>query len=63
MAQVVSGPNQSCTHMMDICDGSIFKSNCIFQNCPTALQIVAYYDDVVIVNQLSPKAKEQKLGT
>ena len=58
MAHVVSGPNQSCTH-----DGSIFKSNRIFQNCPTALQIVAYYDDVVVVNQLSPKAKEQKLGT
>ena len=24
---------------------------------------MAYYDDVVIVNQLSPRAKEQKLGT
>ena len=49
--------------MMDICNGSIFKSKEIFRNCPTALQIVAYYDDIVIVNQLSPRAKEQKLGT
>ena len=62
MLQVVSGPHQSCLHLMDICDGSIFKSKEIFRNCPTALQIVAYYDDVVVVNQLSPRAKEQKLG-
>lgn len=63
MLQIVSGPHQSCSHMMDICDGSIFKSKEVFRNCPTALQIVAYYDDITIVNQLSPRAKEQKLGT
>ena len=31
----------------------------IFKERPTALQTLAYYDDVVIVNQLPPKAKEQ----
>ena len=62
MLPVVSGPNQSCKHIMDMCDGSIFKCNGIFRNCPTALQIIAYYDDVVIVDQRSPKASEHKLG-
>ena len=48
--------------MMDICDRSVFKSHEVFKKYPCALQLVAYYDDMVIVNQLSPKAKEHKLG-
>ena len=60
--QVISGPNQSCSHMMDVCDGKLFKSHETFKKCPNALQVIAYYDEVVIVNPLSPKAKEHKLG-
>ena len=46
----------------DFCDGSVFKSHPLFSSDPLALQIIAYYDEVEIVNPIGSYVKKQKLG-
>ena len=46
----------------DYCDGQLFQSNALFCNHPTALQIVAYYDEIEICNALGSYVKKHKLG-
>ena len=45
-----------------MCDGEFFKTHPIFSEDPTALQIMAYYDDVEVVNPLGSKTKKHKVG-
>ena len=46
----------------DYCDGAMFKAHPIFSNNPSALQIIAYYDEVEICNPLGSHVKKHKLG-
>lgn len=46
----------------DFCDGSVFKFHPLFSSDPLALQIIAYYDEVEIVNPIGSYVKKQKLG-
>lgn len=49
--------------MNDYCDGTAYKRHQLFSKCPTALQIMLYYDDLEICNPLGSRAKKHKLGT
>ena len=46
----------------DFCDTSIFRSHPLFSADPTSLQIVAYYDELEVVNPLGSRTKKHKLG-
>ena len=48
--------------MSDFCDGSLFKSHPIFSSDPHALQVVAYYDELEVVNPIGSFIKKHKLG-
>ena len=49
LVQITDGPHQSCGDVLtDVCDGSCYKEHQLFSNHPTALQIIAYYDDISI---------------
>jgi len=52
----------SNNYLGDFCDGSAFKSHPLFSSDPLALQIIAYYDEVEIVNPIGSYVKKQKLG-
>lgn len=45
-----------------MCDGSCYKEHQLFSNHLTALQIIAYYDDISITNPLGSSKNEYKLG-
>ena len=46
----------------DFCDGSLFQAHPLFSLDVYALQIIAYYDDLEIVNPLGSFVKRHKLG-
>ena len=46
----------------DFCDGSIYNSHLLFSQDSTALQIVAYYDELEICNPLGSHIKKHKWG-
>ena len=46
----------------DFCDGSVYSSHPLFSNDSSALQIVAYYDELEICNPLGSHVKQHKLG-
>ena len=46
----------------DFCDGSVFSENTLFMSDPKALQIVAYYDELEVVNPLGAYVKKHKVG-
>ena len=46
----------------DFCDGTIFHSHPLFNSDPYALQIVAYYDEIEVVNPLGSYVRKHKLG-
>lgn len=48
--------------MRDYCDGSHIKSNPLFQQHPTALQILMSHDDFEIVNPLGSHVKKHKIA-
>ena len=61
--QITGGPHQSCGDFLtDVCDGSCYKEHQVFSNHPTALQIIAYYDDISITNPLGSSKNKYKLG-
>ena len=60
--QITGGPHQSCDVLTDVCDGSCYKEHQVFSNHPTALQIIAYYNDISITNLLGSSKNEYKLG-
>lgn len=60
---------EKCSHRIrtdnmleDFCDGSVFSKSTFFTNDPKALQIVAYYDDLEVVNPLGAYVKKHKVG-
>ena len=54
--------NHSDDQLRDYCDGSVFKSHPIFSLDPHALQVVAYYDELEVVNPIGSYIKKHKLG-
>ena len=55
-------PTESESFLSDFCDGSLFRSHPLFRTTPTALQIVAYYDELEVVNPIGSYVKKHKLG-
>ena len=63
MNQIQSGPHYLSDGLIgDLCDGEMFKEHPIFARNPKALQIIAYYDLVEIVNPLGTRTGTHKLG-
>ena len=48
--------------IIDVCDGNHCKSHELFRQDDRALQVIAYYDDVEVVNPLGSKRKKHKVG-
>ena len=46
----------------NICDGGMFKENELFKANVTAIQIIKYYDMIVVVNPLGSRTGKHKLG-
>ena len=53
-------PGNSCLY--DYMDGEFFKEHPLFKSDPTALQLIAYYDDVETSNPLGSYRTKHKLG-
>ena len=58
----MAGPHYLDRCIGDVCDGEMFKENEIFKAYPTAIQIIAYYDLVEVVNPLGTRTGKHKLG-
>lgn len=48
--------------LSDFCDGSLFQNHSLFSVDAHALQIVAYYDELEVVNPIGSFVKKHKLG-
>ncbi len=48
--------------MEDFCDEELFKQHPLFSRDTSALQIIAYYDEVELCNPLGSHVKKHKLG-
>ena len=60
--EVLGDRTNLSSDLTDFCDGSIFESHSVFSSDPNALQIVAYYDEVEVVNPIGTYIKKHKLG-
>lgn len=49
-------------YLSDFCDGTLFKGHSLFKEDPTALQIIAYFDEVEICNPLGSYRGVHKLA-
>ncbi len=59
----MSGSHQSAGDILaDVCDGDYYKNHPVFQRNDRALQIIAYYDELVWTNPLMSRAKKYKTG-
>ena len=58
----VFNPHTSCEYLWDFCEGSFFKSHPYFSYNPYALQIVADYNDLEVVNSLGSFVRKYKWG-
>ena len=54
--------NNSGDQLGDFCDVSLFKSHPMFSTDPYALQVVAYYNELEVVNPIGSFIKKHKLG-
>ena len=48
--------------MSDVCDGHYYSSHPVFSCNDKALQIVAYYDELVLTNPLMSRRNNYKIG-
>ncbi len=62
VSEVENSHFSSTSLMCDFCDGSQFKEHELFSSNPKALQIIAYYDELEIVNPIGTYVKKHKLG-
>ena len=46
----------------DFCDGSLFQTHPLFSSDPHALQVIAYYDELEVVNPIGSYISKHKLG-
>ena len=61
-AEILNPHPTSSSLLMDFCDGSLFKNHPLFSSNRHAFEIVAYYDDLEVVNPLGSYTKKHKLG-
>ena len=61
LAEVLN-PHTSKNTLHDYCDGQHFKTHPLFGSNPQALQIIAYYDELEVVNPIGSYVKKHKLG-
>ena len=59
---VMKSHNSSGGCLRDFCDGCYVKNHVLFGNDPTALQIIAYYNDIEVANPLRSKRRKHKVG-
>ena len=52
----------SGSSLHDFCDGQEYHEHPLFSSDPSALQIIAYYDDIEVCNPLGSSSKKHKLG-
>ena len=57
MSQTVDSP-----HYHDYCSGSVWREHQLFRGKPHALQIIAYYDELEVVNPIGSYVNTHKLG-
>ena len=57
-----SGLSLPVKQMNDFCDGSLFNSHTLFKSNSTTLQLIAYYDELEVVNPIGSYVKHHKLG-
>ena len=64
LEQIEKCPQRKCCDglMKDFCDGLRFASHPLFKEDLSALQIIAYYDELEICNPLGSHIKKHKLG-
>lgn len=48
--------------LRDVCDGDYCKRHVLFGQDSTAIQVIAYYDDIEVANPLGSKRKKHKVG-
>ena len=59
---MLSGPHYLDGYIGDICDGEMFKEIELFKVNVIAIQIIKYYDMIVVVNPLGSRTGKHKLG-
>ena len=62
-AEVINSHQSQCnSELKDFCDGLLYKSHALFGCDSSALQLVAYYDELEVVNPIGSYVKRHKLG-
>lgn len=61
-AEILNQQGNTCNMLNDFCDGSMFKTHPMFESNPNALQVIAYYDELEVVNPIGSYVKKHKLG-
>ena len=56
----ISTTHSSGSSLYDFCDGQEFCEHPLFSNDLSALQIIAYYDDIEVCNPLGSSSKKHK---
>ena len=54
--------SKNTSMLVDVCDGSIFQTHPLFSSDPHALQVIAYFDELEVVNPIDSYVKKHKLG-
>ena len=49
--------------MLDLCDGSYYRSHSLFNETHLALQICLYFDELEVCNLIGSKGSIHKIGT
>ena len=48
--------------LSDFCDGSLYNTHPMFSSDPLALQVIAYFDELEVVNPIGSYVRKHKLG-
>lgn len=63
LQEVITPHHSSDEFIRDFCDAQEIKDSEVFENDPSALQLLLYYDEIEVANPLGAKAGMHKLGT
>lgn len=62
LAEVLNPHFSTIGELKDFCDGAAYRSHPLFSSDHSALQIVAYYDELEVVNPIGSYISKRKLG-
>ncbi|XP_028412421.1 uncharacterized protein LOC114535241 [Dendronephthya gigantea] len=62
LREVENGHYRNDGILGDVCDGRLVKRHPIFSSTKNGIQIIAYYDEIEVVNPLGSKTSKHKLG-